>query len=457
MMNHQEISIIVALSENNNGIGLNGKLPWGKIPADLKHFKNLTTSHAVIMGRRTWYSIPKEYRPLNNRANVVLSRCVNHFGLGVQVAKNLDQALLLCKNYTKIFIIGGEMLYKETFRRNIVDFLYITYVDGDFAFDKKFPSFDMRSTRVVEKSQIIESGGFYIRFIKYRLHDEFQYLNLVKDVLEEGLERLDRTNIGTLALFGKRMRFSLLNKTIPLITTKRTYWKAIVTELLWFISGCTNSKTLEEQGVNIWKANSSREFLDSVGLADNAVGDIGPNYGFQWRHFGAEYQGCGKNYLGQGVDQLQNVIRLIRTNPDSRRIVLSAWNPVDLNKMSLNPCHILVQFWVQDGLYLDSQMYQRSGDIGLGVPFNIASYALLTHMIAHITGLQARTFTHVLGDTHIYKTHVNALAEQLKRCPFTFPKVEMNKNIQNIDNFKVQDIRLINYQYHSSLKIPMAV
>lgn len=217
-------------------------------------------------------------------------------------------------------------------------------------------------------------------------HDEKQYLDLIRRIIATGNRRGDRTGVGTLSIFGAQMRFNLRNG-FPLLTTKRVFWRAVAEELLWFIRGSTNAKDLQEKNIHIWDGNSTREFFDSMGFTDREEGDLGPVYGFQWRHFGAEYKTCHDDYSGQGIDQLEEIINTIRTRPYDRRIIMSAWNAVDLPKMALPPCHCLVQFYVANG-ELSCQLYQRSADMGLGVPFNIASYALLTYMIAHITGLK---------------------------------------------------------------------
>lgn len=207
------------------------------------------------------------------------------------------------------------------------------------------------------------------------------------------------------------MRFSLRDGVLPLLTTKRVFWRAVAEELLWFITGSTNVKDLQEKNVHIWDGNSTREFLDKNGLVDREEGDLGPIYGFQWRHFGADYKTCHDDYTGQGVDQLNEVIERIRNNPTDRRIIMSAWNVVDLPKMALPPCHCFVQFYVADG-ELSCQLYQRSADMGLGVPFNIASYSLLTYMIAQVTGLKPGDFIHTIGDAHVYLNHIEPLQEQ---------------------------------------------
>lgn len=227
-----------------------------------------------------------------------------------------------------------------------------------------------------------------------------------------GKKRSDRTGVGTVSIFGAQMRFDLRNDIFPLLTTKRVFWRAVLEELLWFIKGSTNAKELQDKNVHIWDGNSTREFLDKNGFHDREEGDLGPVYGFQWRHFGAEYKTCHDDYTGKGIDQLNEIIERIRNNPNDRRIIMSAWNVTDIPKMALPPCHCFVQFYVADG-ELSCQLYQRSADMGLGVPFNIASYALLTYMIAHVTGLKPGDFIHTLGDAHVYLTHIEPLKEQV--------------------------------------------
>ena len=285
---------------------------------------------------------------------------------------------------------------------------------------------------------------------------ELQYINLIKHILENGISKDDRTGVGTLSIFSYNMTFNL-RESFPLLTTKKVYWKGVVEELLWFISGSTDSNVLKEKGVRIWEGNSSREFLDSRGLSHYDQGDIGAGYGFQWRHFGAKYTNMYDSYEGQGVDQLKDVIYKIKNTPDDRRIIMSAWNPTDLDKMALPPCHIFVQFWVDTNKKeLHSQMYQRSCDVGLGVPFNIASYALLTCIIAKLCNLTPGDFHYCMGDTHIYKNHIDAMKLQITREPYDFPKIKI-KDITDIDNIKFDDIELIDYKYYENIKMNMAV
>jgi thymidylate synthase len=270
-----------------------------------------------------------------------------------------------------------------------------------------------------------------------------------------GAVRGDRTGTGTRSLFGRSLRFDL-RRSFPLLTTKRVFWRGVVEELLWFVRGCTDAKQLSAAGVGIWDGNGSRAFLDARGLPHRAEGDLGPVYGFQWRHFGAAYVDKDADYGGQGVDQLADVVHQIRTDPDSRRILLSAWNPAALPDMALPPCHVLAQWYVQGG-ELSCMMTQRSADVGLGVPFNIASYALLTVMLAAVTGLTPGDFVHSIGDAHVYANHVEPLLTQLANEPRPFPVLSLARAVADIDDFTPADFVLDGYDPHPKIAMEMAV
>lgn len=292
--------------------------------------------------------------------------------------------------------------------------------------------------------------------------EEKQYLALCERIIAEGEDRPDRTGTGTKSIFAPpQLRFSLADDQFPLLTTKKVFSRGIILELLWFIKGCTDGKKLSEQNVKIWEGNGSREYLDSIGLTNNREGDLGPVYGFQWRHFGAKYKDCDTDYSGQGVDQLAQVIHKLKTNPYDRRIIMSAWNPPDFPKMALPPCHVFSQFYVnfpKEGRpKLSCLLYQRSCDMGLGVPFNIASYALLTKMIAEVCDMDCGEFIHTMGDAHVYKDHIEALQEQLKREPRSFPKLKINRKVENIDDFKFDDFEIVDYHPYGKINMKMSV
>ncbi|KAI5777784.1 thymidylate synthase [Geopyxis carbonaria] len=299
-------------------------------------------------------------------------------------------------------------------------------------------------------------------------HEEHQYLSLISRILTTGEPRPDRTGTGTLSLFAPpQLRFSLRNGVLPLLTTKRVFLRGVLHELLWFLSGSTSTAPLVAAGIKIWDANGSRAALDALGHTDRAEGDLGPVYGFQWRHFGAKYTDCNADYRGQGVDQLAAVIHTLMTNPYDRRIIMSAWNPADLSLMALPPCHMFCQFYVSFPAGAGTQgelscvLYQRSCDMGLGVPFNIASYALLTHIIAHVTGLRAGEFVHAMGDAHVYRDHVEALKVQLEREPREWPTVKIRTpgggGLAEVEGLTVEDFEVEGYRPHGAIKMNMSV
>lgn len=286
-------------------------------------------------------------------------------------------------------------------------------------------------------------------------HDENQYISLISDILLHGEEIVGR-NGTTKAVFGAAMVFNLEDGTLPLLTTKKVAWKTCLKELLWFIKGCTDNDVLRKQKVKIWDGNASREFLDSRGLNHLEEGDLGPVYGHQWRHFNAEYKTRHDDYSGKGVDQLQYVIDQLK-DPEkrsSRRIIMSAWNPCQLNEMALPPCHVLCQFNVI-GDKLSCSLYQRSGDVGLGVPFNIASYSFLTHLLAKHCGLQAHEFVYYLGNTHIYDDHYKPLEEQILKKPYPFPKITINTKKDDINDYVLEDFIVKDYKHHEVIKMEM--
>jgi|Transcript_95234 dihydrofolate reductase/thymidylate synthase len=496
-MSARQISVIVATTQKG-GIGKDGTLPW-KLPEDMAHFKKVTTAapigkmNAVVMGRKTWESIPTKFKPLSDRLNVVLSKSskdsafASTFPAGVLLASSVEDAMAQLStrdDVSEIFAIGGESVYKEVVEMSACARIFLTRIAKDIECDAFFPAFDDRRFKLAYVSKSKSCDLLPYDFVVYEriadaeddsssvekiaspalaavgrsgefLHDEYQYLNLVQEIIDRGVSMEDRTGVGTVSIFGTMMRFDL-RRTFPLLTTKRVFWRGVVEELLWFVKGDTNAKHLSEKGVKIWDGNGSREFLDKRGLSHREEGDLGPVYGFQWRHFGAKYVDMHADYTGQGVDQLADCIKKIKEDPTDRRILLSAWNPADLGLMALPPCHMFCQFYVANG-ELSCLMYQRSCDIGLGVPFNIASYSLLTCMMAQVCGLKPGDFIHQMGNTHVYKNHVEPLKTQLERAPRPFPTLRMNPDVKDIDGFQASDFELLGYNPHGKIAMDMAV
>ena len=281
---------------------------------------------------------------------------------------------------------------------------------------------------------------------------EVPYIKLLKDVIENGVKQEGR-NGTTYTKIGGMMRFSLEDNKIPIITTKKLAWRVCLKELLWFVRGETDNKILNEQNVHIWDGNSTREYLDSRGLYNNKEGDLGPVYGYQWRNWNKDTS----SETG-GIDQLQQIIESLKDSKErhSRRLILSAWNPEQLDEMALPPCHVLSQFHVIDDK-LSCTLYQRSGDMGLGVPFNIASYSFLTHLLAKHCDLKAHEFIHFLGNMHIYDDHLEFLKKQIKKPMYDFPKLVLKNKYDNINDYSFNDFQLKNYVFNNPIKMDMRV
>jgi dihydrofolate reductase / thymidylate synthase len=622
--------------QKNGGIGYENSIPW-TIKKDLARFKKITTQittpeqkNAIIMGRKTWESIKNI--DWGNRLPFVITTKQNDSEKFFTSVKECIKYVSNLKDIDKIFIIGGASIFNTILNSKfsvLLNTTYLTIIDSDYKCDAFV---NLNKLYIIHNSPELEFSfkekDISVNFYKLtrRNIEEEQYLNLLGKVLSEGDSKIDRTNVGTVSVFGEKMEFNL-KYTLPILTTKKVYWKIVLKELLWFVSGNTNNEVLQAQNVSIWNGNSTREYFDSIGLHDRPANDLGPVYGFQWRHFGAKYIDCHTDYSGQGFDQLEYIINEIKRNPNSRRLILSAWNPTDLTKMALPPCflpgtlvltdsgykrietvnrndklrthldryqnivkihktrysgnvyciksentcriikctpehpfyinkqwvlaknlkvgdkvtvfnglenclesfkislyisdcyamqqkyggsiiydgiyyiwtndkktsytiqdiqleqyngyvydfsieddhsytvenvvvhncHVLAQWYVRKNKYLDCQLYQRSGDIGLGVPFNIASYALLTCMIAEICNLQRGKLIHILGDAHIYNNHIEQLKKQIAKTPFNFPQLKINRKVSSIDDFKEEDFTIENYTSHEVIKMKMAV
>ncbi|KAG5526665.1 hypothetical protein RHGRI_032811 [Rhododendron griersonianum] len=538
---------VVVAATQNMGIGKDGKLPW-KMPSDMKFFKEvtLTTSdpakkNAVIMGRKTWESIPLEYRPLPGRLNVVLTRS-GSFDIATaenvvicgSIASSLEllAASPYCLSIEKVFVIGGGQILREALNAPGCDAIHMTEIESSIECDTFIPAVDTSvffpwyssfpsvennirysfTTYVRVKNSTAEplsqtngkisancsdSAKFDVKKFSFlpkmifEKHEEYLYLRLVEDIISNGISKDDRTGTGTLSKFGCQvMRFNL-RKSFPILTTKARLY--VLSTFLYICKiACLYSfsrmytcsvllfhrkyfgevllrnffgSSVVQQMLRSFRRRAftygmamhqETTLIGNIGLADREEGDLGPVYGFQWRHFGARYTNMHADYTGLGFDQLLDAIDKIKNKPDDRRIILSAWNPSDLKLMALPPCHMFAQFYVANG-ELSCQMYQRSADMGLGVPFNIASYALLTCMIAHVCDLVPGDFVHVIGDAHVYLNHIRPLQEQLQKLPKPFPILKINPQKKDIDSFVGADFELIGYEPHQKIGMKMAV
>lgn len=451
------INLILAC-DNKYGIGKNNCLPWN-FSEDLKYFKRLTEfsdsivkKSCVIMGRKTWESIPNNY--LKNRVNIVISRNKNITDLYKSENEKIlfFDSLIFAINYSKenfsnVWIIGGSEIYNQSFNYYLVDNLYLTLIDNDFNCDKfvelpKYKTIEEHDTICTNKN---DNKKYKLSFKKLKINYNVEslYLKLLRNVLDKGEERQTRNGI-TKSIFSKELKFNL-NDGFPLLTTKRMFWKGIVEELLFFIRGDTNTKKLEEKGVKIWKGNTNRDFLDKMGF-DYEEGDMGPMYGYQWRNFNS-----------MEIDQLKNVIELIKSDPNSRRILMTDYNPAQAHLGVLYPCHSLIlQFYVNEK-NLSVKMYQRSADAFLGLPFNIASTSLLLCIISKLTNLNPYEVTITLGDCHIYEEHYEAVNKQLNRSCYNFPKIELPdfKSLEEVEKSELKDYKIVDYEHHSSIKAKM--
>jgi len=481
------IKIISAICKNNRGIGYKGNIPWNS-KIDLNFFKNITSepnkNNILIMGSKTWDSLP--YKPLKDRINVIISnkersnfknykdyniilfndiyKALNYFTKSYNLLSSDFNPILnlnlKSENNNNIFIIGGENIYKQTI--NLADEIYLNIINKNYDCDRFFPpipsQFNINNISTVYDNQIKSEIDFIHYDKKNIINDnENEYLNSIKKIIKFGFYTEERTGTGIIKYPGINMRFSLSNNNFPLLTSKKMFVHGIIHELLWFLKGQTNNKILQNNNVHIWDDNTSSSFLKNNNLP-YIEGDAGPIYGFNFRHFGANYIDCNTNYSGQGFDQVNYVINLLKNNPQSRRILINLWNPTILHQQSLPPCHLLYQFIVNDDK-LSCILYQRSGDIGLGVPFNIASASIMTYIFAHLSNLKPFELIHYIGDAHIYNDHIQPLKQQILREPFPSPKlfINPNKKFNSIDDFNFDDFIIKGYLSHDKINMKMSI
>ncbi len=479
----RKANLIVAM-DRQFGIGINNTLPW-KLIGDMNRFSKLTRSNIspkatvtnhVIMGKNTFLSIPK---PLQGRKSIVISSTLNQEYYNkkkIVIVKSLDEAMKHPIHETASkWIIGGAGIYKQALSDKIVDTVNLTYINNNYDCDTYFPAHMLSDFNVQKIESPLITNGIYYQFLTLAIKstcfslnnvipemkcNETGYLSLLKELVETE-ERRSTRNGNTISTFCHPVKFDL-SKGFPLLTTKKMYWKGIVEELLFFLKGDTNSLHLSDKGIHIWDQNTTKEFIDARNLPYNK-GDMGPMYGFQWRHFGAEYKDCDTDYTGKGFDQLLDVLTNLKNDPTNRRLMITTFNPPDVEKSVLAPCHsLIIQFYVENDGRLSVSMYQRSADIFLGVPFNIASTALLTNLIAFLVGRDLGIMTIIFGDLHLYQEHIEAAKIQLSRIPKKMPQLKIHGSanmgldpINFLETLKISDLELIGYDSDPLIKAQM--
>ena len=479
------IILSIVLHKNKLAIGRNNELLF-RLKHDMEFFRESTFGNIVLMGYNTYTSLPR--KPLIGRFNFVLTHKTelynipenNDFHQQTTYFMSYDIFNHIYNNWTEkpdIFVIGGAQIYNLFIYK--AKNIYITDIRKSDGKEVRFEVgkepdtfFELPSKfklKTASEIHLSENEIYSYRFLKYQefgRSQEYRYFDLMKDILREGNNRDDRTTVGTVSIFGTQMRFDI-SETIPLMTAKQVPFRIILEELLWFCRGDTDSKILKEKGVHIWNGNTSREFLDRQGLFDYDEGVLGAGYGFQWRHFGAEYRqefadsSKIESEIG-GFDQLSYIENLLKTDPFSRRIVLSAWNPTAFHKTALPPCHILLQFYVEEiegEKYLSSHFYMRSNDVFLASVFNVVSYTILTYILALKCDMKPKQIVYSCGDTHIYKSHLNQVQELLSRKPRPFPKLILNQRLKSKDwsEMTEEDFELVGYYPLGAIKAEMAI
>lgn len=465
---------LIVCIDSKYGFSKNNKIPW-YIKQDSNFFLDTTKrgkKNSMIMGRNTWYSLPDKTRGFKDRINIIVSKKIDKESLNnftnaeTYIVENLDKAFELSDTLKvkNAFVCGGLGIYDEFINNHSMDNVYITQIDKDYNCDLKLPLINFNNfNKIMDKTFQIDDTN--VNFKKYskdniKFNDgENNYLNLMEDVLKNGEFRKTR-NANTWSTFGSMLEFDM-NKGFPLMTTKKVSLYNIFHELMFFIQGKTNTNLLSNIEVNIWNQNTNRQFLDFKGLKDYKQGDMGPMYGFQWRHFNAKYKGFDENYENKGYDQLKFCIESIKNDPFSRRHILTSYNPLQSEEGCLYPCHgVYIQFYVNLDGSLSCMMCQRSSDLFLGLPYNIASYSLLLNMIVEVINndknykgikLKPGKLKIYIADAHIYEKHRDQVIRQVLREPEFFPQLVFNRKVNNIEDFKYEDINLMNYDPYSNI------
>lgn len=464
---------VILATDNAGGFGFKNNIPW-KFHIDSEFFKFITTNHTIlpgintaenilIMGRNTWESMNK--LPLPNRISFVITSkheelSKNNINKKIKFFPDFFSAYTTAINHndSDIWVIGGYNIYDEALKHWACDKVYWTKIEGKFQTDVFI---DINKYNIQWNNSIFKRDLNIKDCIKYDLifyqgevipGIEQKYLATLYDIIINGEQRSTRNAI-TDSMFNKTISWNL-DDGFPLLTTKKMFWKGIVEELLFFIRGDTNTTKLSSKGIHIWEGNTSREFLDKMGF-NYEVGEMGPMYGYQWRYFNKPYPKNNSN--NKGIDQLKKVIEEIKNNPTSRRLLLTDFNPAQVDQGVLYPCHsLIIQFYVQNGS-LNCSMYQRSNDFFLGTPFNIASTSLLLNIISQLTELKPGTINLVMGDYHLYQDHLKVALEQIKRIPKKLPQLKMSnfKTLEEVEKSSWIDYQLVNYESYPTIKATM--
>lgn len=452
---------IILATDKNGGIGYKNELPW-KFEMDSLFYKKNTEinlnyiglehdiKNILIMGRKTFEGIPKKRNVLSF---IISSKDEkNKEEEGIFYFKHFYDAYLECYKYknSNIWVIGGSSIYDTAIKHWGCQSIYWTEIEGEFKVDTYFKvkNYNIKWETELKKEDINKKDGkpyiLYFRRGMIGKNIETQYLELLENTLFHGEKRMTRNGY-TLSQFSKKLSWNL-EDGFPILTTKKMFWKGIVEELLFFIRGDTNTKKLNEKGIHIWDKNTSKDFL-KLNHLDYQEGEMGPMYGYQWRRFNGEH----------GMDQLSNIIQTIKKEPTSRRLLITDFNPLQVHLGVLYPCHsIVIQFYIEKNR-LHCNTYQRSGDLFLGIPFNISSSSLFLSIISHLTDLKVGSVNLILGDYHIYDSHIDSVKEQLKRTPYSLPTLVMKdfKSLKEVEESTYEDYSLENYVSHPSIKIDM--
>lgn len=496
-----KINLIVAV-DSKGGISKNGEIPWD-IKEDMNFFQDVTKrnytqngtaqKNVLIMGKNTWKKLPETARGLKDRITIIVSSTMyekelytdNTTKSEVYLSQSLTSAIEMCQGWSnhcgKVFICGGGGIYKEAVKNLVMNEVYLTRIDKDYNCDNiieglddtnlSFYTFDLYSSKTFQVTDRNNGEQVRVTFKKFykekpvnKNPEEQQYLDLLENILNIGHFRQTR-NAKTWSTFGKHLEFDL-SKGFPILTTKKVFLRGVFEELIFFLKGDTNSKHLSEKGVKIWEGNTSREFLDSMGLNHYQDGDMGPMYGYQLKHFNAPYFGYDKDYTGQGVDQVEYCLYLLKTDPYSRRILMTTYNPAQAKEGVLFPCHgITIMFHVDEAFRLSCMMLQRSSDTFLGLNFNLTSYSLLIHLFCEVlnndssyTGPKFSPGRLImnLGDTHIYEDHKEQCIRQILREPYEFPQLIFKRKVTDLTDFKFEDLELVNYNCYPNIPAKMS-